>query len=101
MANDPAVWNESYQAQAIKLAEELRSNRHANYAPSYQEKLLLADALMHALTLVERKNTTVYQYSEDQLKIGIQYLDWDAGLGTERMRGPAPKRESWQNGAAA
>src|SRR6185437_5374389 len=45
----PSVWNDEYQAKALKLAAEVRDRRHANYDPSYQEKLLLADALMHAV----------------------------------------------------
>jgi len=45
----PSVWNDEYQAKALTLAAEVRDRRHANYAPSYQEKLLLADALMHAV----------------------------------------------------
>jgi len=54
MSDDPAVWNEDYQAQALKLANDIRRKRHANYAPSYQEKLLLADALMQAVASVEQ-----------------------------------------------
>src|SRR6185312_304643 len=45
----PSVWNDEYQAQALQLAAEVRDRRHANYDPNFQEKLLLADALMHAV----------------------------------------------------
>ena len=49
MNNDPAVWNEEYQAEAVRLAKQVREGRHRFFMPRYQERLLLADALMHAL----------------------------------------------------
>ena len=45
----PSVWNDEYQAKALKLAAEVRDRRRAESSRSYQEKLLLADALMHAV----------------------------------------------------
>jgi hypothetical protein len=48
-SNAPAVWNDAYQAKAVELAKATRSQRRLYFHEAFQEKLLLADALMHAL----------------------------------------------------
>lgn len=46
----PDVWNDSYQSKAIELAKLIQQERRGNFDPDYQDKLLLADALLRAVS---------------------------------------------------
>lgn len=80
MSNDPAVWNAEYQAEAIKTAECIRQGRWASYGEDYRRQLLLADALMHAVSLVDTTRTKTL------IEI-IQYLESEGhGIPAEKVR---------------
>ncbi len=48
MSNPPDMWNAVYQQKAETLAKVIRQQRRSNYEPDYQEKLLLADAMLRS-----------------------------------------------------
>lgn len=80
MSNDPAVWNAEYQAEAIKTAECIRQGRWASYGEDYRRQLLLADALMHTVSLVD--TTCAETISEV-----VRYLESEGhGIPAEKVR---------------
>jgi len=84
----PSVWNDEYQAKALKLAAEVRDRRHANYDPSYQEKLLLADALMHAVVSAAGMPPASHESERRQEALSIVLSEIKAWEEDERVNYP-------------
>src|SRR6185312_12212956 len=93
----PSVWNDEYQAKALKLAAEVIDRRHANYAPSYQEKLLLADALMHAV--VSAAGMPPASHESERESVQPRVTDNDAGEITVALDGRELRGWSYKDDA--
>lgn len=81
----PDVWNEAYQAEAVKVAVAVRRLRHSDFTSGYQEKLLLADALMEVVKLVEDARKTIETERAYWISNSVGSISRDINASFDRM----------------